>query len=237
MKVTLTEKPQKVTIIEGFPGVGFVSTIAVEFLTDHMKFRQIGKMWCPELAPIAIVHGKRILQPIEILYNDKYNLVVLEAFAGVAGFEWEVVDAILELYKKLNAKELISIEGIGTESDIEEPNAFYYSNDEVRGRILQQIGCSPVKEGVILGVSGALLVKLNKDIRTSFIFAETHSELPDNRSAAKIVEVLNKYLRLDVDYAPLLKRAGEMEEKIKDLITQTKQAIDLKKQKDVTTPN
>ncbi len=234
MKVTLTEKPQKVTIIEGFPGIGFVATIAIEYLTNHLKFRTIGKMWCPELAPIAIVHGKRIIQPIEILYNDKLNLVVMEALAGVSGFEWEVADSILELYKKLNAKEIISIEGIGIQEETEEPGTFYYSNDEIRGRMLQQIGCSPVKEGVILGVSGALLVKLSKEIKSSFVFAGTHSNLPDNKAAAKIVEVLDKYLNLNIDYKPLLKKAGEMEEKIRDILAQSKQAMELKKVKDST---
>ncbi|HIH13911.1 MAG TPA: proteasome assembly chaperone family protein [Nanoarchaeota archaeon] len=235
MKVILNEKPQKVTIIEGFPGVGFVSTIAIEFLTDHMKFRSIGKMWCPELAPIAIVHGKRIIQPIEILYNEKFNLVVLEALAGVNGFEWEVADAILELYKKLNAKELISIEGIATVSEKEEPDTYSFSNDEVRLKMLQQAcNCQPIKEGVIMGVSGALLVKLSKDIRASFIFSETHSKMPDNKAAAKIIEALDKYLNLDVDYKPLLRRAGDMEEKIRGLLEKSKQAVDLKRTKDTT---
>lgn len=234
MKVTLSEKPQQVTIVEGFPGVGFVSTIAVEYLTDHLKFKSIGKMWCPEVAPIAIVHGKRIIQPIEILYNEKYNLVLLEALTGVAGFEWEVVDAIIELYKKLNAKEIISIEGIAAPVEKEESGAYFYSNDEIRARMLQQIGCEPIKEGIILGVSGALLVKLQKEIKASFIFAETYSNLPDNKAAAKIIEVLDKYLGLDVDYKPLLKRAGEIEEKIKSILERSKQALELKKQKETT---
>ena len=36
MKLILTKKPKKVTIVEGFPGFGLVATIACEFLLDHL---------------------------------------------------------------------------------------------------------------------------------------------------------------------------------------------------------
>ncbi len=232
MKIELNEKPQKVVLVEGFPGFGFVSTIAVEYLVDHLKLKQIGRIWSSELAPMAIIHGKRIIQPIDILYNEKLNLVILEAIAGVSGLEWEVADAILFLYKKLNAKEVIAIEGVGSpDSEKEEPDAYYYSNDEARAKMLQSSGAFPMKDGIVLGVSGALLDKLDKDIRASFIFAETQSKLPDNRAAAKIIQVLDKYLGLDIDYAPLLKRATEIEEKIKGLLEQARTATDMQKQK------
>ena len=45
-----------------------------------------------------------------------------------------------------------------------------------------------------MGVSGALLLKA--EVPLSCFFAETHSSLPDSRAAAKIIEVLDKYLYL-----------------------------------------
>ncbi|MBU1854202.1 MAG: PAC2 family protein, partial [Nanoarchaeota archaeon] len=53
------------------------------------------------------------------------------------------------------------------------------------------------------------------------IFAETHSALPDSKAAAKVIEVLDKYLGLKVDYKPLLKQAEEFENKLKNMIQQT----------------
>ena len=231
MKIELTEKPQKVTIIDGFPGFGFVSTIASEYLIDHLKTRPIGRIWGPELAPMAIVHGKRVIPPIDILYDDKHHLVILEAIAGISGMEWDIASAMIFLYKKLNAKEIISIEGIGTDEENEESNAYYFSTDDTKSKMFQQIGVSPLKEGIILGASGALLTKLSKEIKATFLFAETHSKLPDNKAAAKIIEILDKYLGLDIDYKPLLQRAGEIEDKIKDLLTQAKEASGMQKAK------
>lgn len=236
MQIDLWEKPKSPIIIEGFPGFGFVSTIAVEYLMDHLKTKSIGRIWSPELAPMALVHSNRIIQPLEIFYNEKYNLVLLEAIAGVSGLEWEIADAILLLAKELNAKEIIAIEGIGSQEDRTEPFAYYHTNQDVKKKIFESMNCKQIAEGIIFGVSGALLVKLKPENKISFVFAETHSNLPDSKAAAKIIEVLDKYLKLDIDYKPLLKKAAEFEEKLKGIISKTQEAVDIKKGKDLQTP-
>ena len=236
MQIDLWEKPKNPIIIEGFPGFGFVATIATEYLLDHLKTRSIGRIFSPELAPMALVHGKRIIQPLEIFYNDKYNLVLLEAVAGVSDLEWEVADAILAIYRELQAKEIVAIEGIGAQAETEEPAAYYHTNQEAKKKILESAGCKQIAEGVIFGVSGALLVKLQPSIKASFVFAETHSNLPDSRAAAKMIEVLDKYLNLKVDYKPLLKRAAEFEERLRTIIEKTREAATLKKAKDGAMP-
>ena len=60
-----------------------------------------------------------------------------------------------------------------------------------------------------------------KNLNFTSFFAETHSQLPDSKAAAKIIEILDKYLGLEVDYKPLLDTAKKFEEKIKDIITQS----------------
>ena len=88
-----------------------------------------------------------------------------------------------------------------------------------------------MKEGIVLGVTGALLLK--QDINTSCIFVETHSKLPDSRGAAKLVEVLDSYLNLKVDYKPLLEKAKKFEEKLKGLMEKTKKANEEKDRKEL----
>jgi predicted ATP-grasp superfamily ATP-dependent carboligase len=53
--------------------------------------------------------------------------------------------------------------------------------------------------------------------------------MPDNKAAAKLVESVDKYLKLQLDTEPLLDRAKEMEVKLKDLmgkVSDTKTAKD-----------
>lgn len=236
MQIDLWEKPKNPIIIEGFPGFGFVATIATEYLMDHLKMRSIGRIFSPELAPMALVHGERIIQPLEIFYNEKYNIVLLEAVAGVSDLEWEVADAIVTLCRELKAKEIIAIEGIGSQTETEETVSYYHTTQLDKKKVFEKIGCKQIAEGIIFGVSGALLVKLQPDVKASFIFAETHSNLPDSKAAAKIIEVLDKYLNLKIDYEPLLKRASEFEEKLRTIIEKTREATTMKKAKDGALP-
>ncbi len=234
IEITGKVKPNPV-IIEGFPGIGFVSTISVEYLADHLKVKQIGRIWSDALAPMAMIHGREVVDPIGILYDEKNNLVILEAVSGVAGLEWEIAEALKLLYKKLGAKEIISIEGIGAPAVTEkEPEAYYFTTDSKKSKIFKSIGVHPIIEGVIFGVSGALMLRGLEDMNATFIFAETHSKLPDSKAAAKIIEILDKYLDLNIDYRPLLKRATEMEVKIKELLGKTTDAKLLKQEKDKT---
>jgi predicted ATP-grasp superfamily ATP-dependent carboligase len=75
-----------------------------------------------------------------------------------------------------------------------------------------------LKEGILVGVTSALLLKNNFPITA--LFAETHSELPDSKASAQIIQVLNKYLNLDVDTKPLLEQAKRFEDKLNTIIRQ-----------------
>jgi uncharacterized protein (TIGR00161 family) len=225
MKLKLTSKPKpNCTIIEGFPGFGFVSTIATEFLIDHLKTKQIGSIFSDELSPIAIIHEGEVKDPISIHYNEKHNVVIIEAVTSIAGLEWELSEAITEIYTKFKAKELISVEGIQSPVPSEEINAYAYTSDKKNQAKLKKAGIKKLDNGIILGISGALMVKTNHSLNTTYIFAETISNLPDSKAAAKIIESLDKYLGLKVDYKPLLKKAAQFEEKLKELVKKTQTA-------------
>jgi len=233
MRVELFENPKNVVILEGFPGYGFVATLATSFLLDKLKFKLIGRIWSEELPPVAVIHEKRVLQPLGIYYNKKCNLVMLHALTSVSEHEWELAQALKVLYKKLNAQEIVSIEGISPVKAAEEPQAFFYSTSAQHSRTLQQLGYEQILDGVIVGVSGALLLTSEKGINATFVFAEALPGIPDARAAAKIIEVLNRYLNLNVDYTPLIKQAEMFEEKLRQILERTRKALIEKKKKEI----
>ena len=198
MKVILKKKPKNPVIIEGFPGFGLVGTIASEFLIDHLKTEQIGKIRISEMPAMVAVHEGKVVEPLGIFYNKKYNIVIVHAVTGVTGLEWKITDAIVDMAKDLKAKEIISLEGIGSATPSEQANIFYYTSDEKRAKLLKKAGCSVLKEGIIMGTTGILLLKSEKNLPVTSIFAETHSELPDSKAAARVIEVLDKYLGLKI---------------------------------------
>ena len=69
-----------------------------------------------------------------------------------------------------------------------------------------------------MGVSASLMLKAKNH---SCLFASAKSQMPDSKAAAKLIEVLDKYLKLKVDYKPLLKQAEEFEDKLKGILKQS----------------
>ena len=218
MQIVLEKKPKCPIIIEGFPGFGLVGTIATEFLVKHLDAEQIGYIRVQEVPPVVAVHSGEAVEPVGIFYAKKYNIIIVYALSSVQGLEWQLSDAIVKIAKDLKAKEVISLEGVGSNTAIKDSRTFFLS-DNKKFKIDK---VQPLKEGIIMGVTGALL--LRKDLKVTSLFAETHSALPDSRAAAKIIKILDDYLGLKVDYKPLLKKAEQFEGKIQGLLEKTKKA-------------
>ncbi len=231
---TVAAKPKKVTIIEGFPGFGLVGTITTGFLVDHLKCEHITHKFFEDVAPTLAIHGGKIVDPIGVFYCKKYNIVVVHSIMAPMGLEWKAADYIVQLCKEYQAVELITIEGVGgpgAEEMVEEGKAFYYVSDS--DDKIKKTGIKPLGEGIIVGVTGALLLK-SIPCKVTSIFAQTHSSMPDSNAAATVIKVLDKYLGLSVDPAPLKKQAEEFEAKLKTLLQQSAGAKDQQERKNLS---
>lgn len=230
MQIELKEKPKKgATIIEGFPGFGLVSTIATEYLIDHLEAKLIGKITSDKIPAMVAVHKGQIVEPIGIFYDERNNIVIVRAITNVNGLEWDITDSLTKLIEDIKAKEIISIEGISSDQKPPEPEAFFYTKDNERKKRFNIMEMREIDEGIIVGVTAALLTKLPE---TTFLFTEASSDLPDSRAAAKIIEVLDSYLKLKVDFKPLVKKAEDFEGKIKQILMQAKNVSEKKEEKE-----
>jgi len=230
MEIKLNKEIKKPIIVEGFPGFGLVGAISTEFLISHLDTEFIGEILFDEMPATIAIHGGNVVHPIGVYYNAKYNLIIIHSITSPQGLEWKLADAILEIAKKTNAWEIISLEGVGTTTPTDDSNTFFFSTKDENKKKLKNLGLEELKEGIIIGVTSAVMLKA-KHLNNTSIFAQTHSQLPDSKAAAKVIEVLDKYLELDVDYKPLLDTAKEFEGKIKGILksqTETHKEKDLK---------
>ena len=232
IKIKLKKRPTKPTIIEGFPGFGLIGTITTEFLVDHLKTEQIGKMYFDDMPAMVAIHNGKVVDPIGIFYSKEYNMIILHVITNITGIEWEFSQALVKLAKELKAKEIISIEGVGSMNQVSS-RAYYYTNQKAKEKVFESIGIEPLKEGIIVGATGTLLLEA-ENVPISCIFAETNTNLPDSKASAKIIEVLDKYLKLKVDYVPLLRQAEKFENKIKKILQQAKQTQTQQMQKQLS---
>ncbi|MBN2112226.1 proteasome assembly chaperone family protein [Candidatus Woesearchaeota archaeon] len=234
----LKKKPKDPIVVEGFPGFGLVGTIASEFLISHLQCEKIGSLYFEDLPATIAIHEGAVIDPVSIYYNKKYNIVIIHSISGAQGIEWKAADAVLDICQQLGAKEIISLEGVGAagmgddEENDANSNAFFYSTCKECSKKLKSLGVEQLGEGIIMGVTSALVLKT--EIPLTCLFAETHSNLPDSKAAAKMIEVLDKYLGLQVDYKPLLKQAEKFEEKLRGLIEKGTKAQEIKERKSMS---
>ncbi|MFW6047307.1 MAG: proteasome assembly chaperone family protein [Candidatus Woesearchaeota archaeon] len=230
MELVLNKKPQNSTILEGFPGVGLVGTITTEFLTKHLECEEIGYALVDNVSPMVAIHGEELVKPITIYHNKKYNLVIIHSILPGSKAEWEIAKTIIDLSKKVKSKRIISIEGVPnlTESS---KHVYYYAHKKTTGKSLEKAKIKPLKEGMIVGVTAALMSKCKDDFIS--LFAESQTKMPDSRASAKIIQSLDQFLGFGLDYKPLLKQAEQFEKKLKSMVQQGKEATAHQKAQEV----
>ena len=95
MRMKLKKKPKDVTIIEGFPGFGLVGTITTEFLLEHLKAELIGNFMFEEMPTIVAIHDSKLVHPMGIYHDKKYNLLIFHMVTSTQGYEWKVGEALV----------------------------------------------------------------------------------------------------------------------------------------------
>ncbi len=230
MKLILTKKPRNVTIIEGFPGFGLIGTIATEFLMEHLQTEKIGIVEMDEVPAMIAVHQNKVVEPLSIHYNKQHNLVLVHAINIGKDMGWKLAAMIMEMVEQLQAKEIISLEGVGSPNTDDGGRVFYYATKD--GAVAKKLAgiANPLNEGIIVGVTGALLAK-PIDIPLVALFAEAKMGLPDSKAAAHIIQALDAYVGLGVDTKPLLKQAVLFEKKLRGMVQKGQKAEQIQEEK------
>ena len=226
MKFILNQKPKSPTIILGFPSMGLVSTIATKFLIDHLDVEEIGHIESEHITPLTAIHKSRIVNPVTLYYNKKFNVIVVQSLTEVTGYEWQLAATIMDIAKSVSAKEIVVLESMPShEGDL---NVYYYSTKA-------KLKAKPLTEGIVMGTTAALLLRA-KEFPVTCLFAEAHSQLPDSEAAARVVGALDVYLNLKIDIKPLLEAAKKFEESLKQYTEKNREAtqqISKKEKKDL----
>ena len=218
MNIELEKRPKNPTIITGFPGFGLVGTIATKFLLEHLDTEHIGSVESDHLLPLAAIHKSKLIGPLDIFYNKKYNVVVVQTLSEINGHEWKLSEILQDLAEDLKAKEVIILEGVPTTQKKKEYGVYYYSENKA----FEKIGLKPIQEAVMMGATATLLLRC-KSVPVSALLAEGQSNLPDSEAAARVISALDKYMGMDIDYKPLLEAAKKFEGMLKGLMSKMKE--------------
>ena len=218
-----------ITLITGFPGVGLASTIAANFIVDSLKMERIGFMMSEKLPPAAVVQEGVPLYPVRMYRRDKL-MILLSDFAIPIQLSTLMSDTILSWNgNEKNFKAIISLEALMAEPTKEDKDIKLYGvgSTESARAWLKKSEVETFDHGWITGISGLLLSEGNR-LRRDIIclLVDANAMYPDARSAAKLVETVDKLLpEIEIDLKPLYEEAEKIEENIKSQMEKAKDLI------------
>ncbi len=214
------------TLLEGFPGLGLVGTIAVKYLIEKLKFEPYAHIESDFFLPIVRVHNGLPIHPSTIYINKQRKLLALmsEQIIPRSGV-LPLAKAVVEWAKKKGIKRIISIEGIGTHSEDKREMIYGIACSEEAKRELLKNGIKPVSEGITSGVTSMILLELSKQNKIiAYSLLGNVKVAEDYKAAASCLDKLSQVLELNIDTKPLLKEAKKFEAALLKQLKQLKEA-------------
>lgn len=218
-------------IIEGFPGFGLVSTIALEFLISHLNTEVVGKVHSEKLPPMVAIHDGKMIEPIVLYHNPEFNILFIYSMLNPKGLEWDLGNLVFDIAKRTNARGILSIEGINrvTESG---DKVFMFCNNSDMEKKFEERGLERLREGIIMGVTSIILTN-DRNKQVDCVFVESMTEVPDSLGAARVVEILDKVIGFNIDTKPLVETAKIFEDKLKKIMEHTQAVAKRHKEEDL----
>jgi len=225
IQIIKTSKPKlkNPTLIDGFPGLGLVGTVAASYLVEKLKMEPMGYIQGEQLPPLAAVHNYAPHYPARLYFSKKYNLIILMSefivpIAAVHGLS----QAIYSFAQKEKVSRIISLGGISIKGE-QDTVYMIASSEKLRTELSKQKGIEGIKEGATTGVTGVLLARgAVENFPVISLLAEAHEEFMDPKAAAMVVEVLNRILKLNVDTSELETESAKIHEKMQELLSKAK---------------
>jgi len=235
-------KLRKPILIEGLPGIGNVGKVAVDFIIEELKAKKIYDIFSYTFPHSVFVNEENLvsLPQISLYYkkfkNKRNDLLLLagdiQPTDEVASYEF--TEKILDIFEKLNGKEVITLGGIGLSTAPKKPKIYCTGNSkEIIKKYKNGIKLDEKLYGVvgpIIGVSGLLLGMAEKrNIKAISFLAETlgHPLYLGINGSREIIKILDKKLELKVDIKKLEKEIDEAESEMMKI---TKGLTDVSKQ-------
>lgn len=218
------------TVVESFPTVGMVSSIACTYLISTLKMDQVCAIDSDDFPPLSMVYAKKPKFPARVYAHDEKKLAAFLCEVPIPGrIHRRVAKCLLDWAKKHECKRIISLEGLplpegGAEEEIQ---VWGVGSTDGAREDLEKAGIEQLESGMISGVSGVLLNEGRwENFDTIALLAEARPNIPDALAAAMLVRAIDDLLPdIKIDLEPLLSEAKELEAQLSHLKTQAKPAL------------
>jgi predicted ATP-grasp superfamily ATP-dependent carboligase len=219
------------TVLSAFPSAGLATIIAGHFMVRSLKLPRTGRFDSAELAPVAVVQGGEVNPTIRVYGRSDLNLVLSE-FPPSPSQANAIAHAILDTAERRGARAIICLEGVVPHPEGDEGEApvapdpadeqvwvTFSRNDAAFRAPFEAAKVRLLEEGVIGGVSGAMLVQgigRRVPVAALLVSSRVADGLPDQRAGAALIETLDRLMpELKIDTGPLRDQAEQIEKALR----------------------
>jgi len=226
--------------IEGLPGIGNVGKVAVDFIIDKLKAKELYEFFSYTMPHSVFVNEENLVElpSIKIYYLKlpKNDLLLLtgdiQPMDEVSSYEFS--EKILDIVESFNCKEIVTLGGIGLGQIPKKPKVYATANNlKIIKRYKRVANFSDNLYGVvgpIVGVTGLLVgLAQKRNIGAISFLAETygHPMYLGVKGAREILSILTKKFGLEIDLNEINKEIDQLET---ELLKRTKEINDVSKQ-------
>ena len=221
------------TIVDGFPSVGLVSSIATNYIIKLLNMKEIGVMDSDGFPHVTLVRESIPLSPVRIYAGERTSkgelmVAFVSEFQSPPELIRPISRALVDWAVDRKCKMIISPEGLVVDPDLKEKAelsevVFAIGSTDRAREMLNRKHFQTFDEGVITGVAGMLLIEgLAQDFDVITLLAEAHPDFPDAGAAALVLEAMDDLvLGMDFDTKPLFEEAQRIEARLKEIQAQS----------------
>ena len=236
-------------VIDGFPSVGLVGSIAANYLVSFLELELIAIIDSPTFPAMSLVREGVPYSPVRIYAgpigeNGEDNIVVfVSEFQPPPEIIKPLASTVMDWVEENKCRMLISPEGMLIPQEAVGEEGPGVDKDKIMGigstatatNILEEKEISRFETGIIMGLAGVLLNEgVNRDIDVITILSWAHAEYPDARAAALCISAIDKILlQVELDINPLISEAEVIENHLKQVYKNAGKEQEIPKSKSI----
>ncbi len=200
-------------VLLAFPGLGLVGTISGRYLVEKLGLKWTGYVHSRSLPPVGKVKEGKLLYPINVFSGEDIHVILSEV--GIPEEEvWELAGAIVSKARKDGAKIIYILSGVlmpGGEG------VFGIPSNQVARKVMEENNIKPIENGVITGVSAAVLLLARESGVPALLVLGPASNRQDFEASIRVVDAISRLTGKEVPLEELREMAHKYEHEIRML--------------------
>lgn len=206
----------KYTLIEGFPGMGLVGTIAAKYIIERLKLEEYGYIDSNIFIPIIRIHDGIPVNPSRIYIDEKRKLLILLSEQIIPRlYTSYMANSVVQWIKERKIKKVISLSGIHAQvEDGSKDTVYGIASNSRDTKLLKKHNLEVIGDGITTGITALIMLRLGNENIEAFSIMGNVKIAADYEAAAAAIKKLNEMMSLNIQVEPLLKEAEETEKQL-----------------------